>query len=77
MRGRMVLALTVALVDASRRPLIEGGRPAGSLGPTVRVGPSEDGPLGQMAAPMIPEVVLPVEDRRQLSGVPDRDPSLE
>jgi hypothetical protein len=62
----MVLALTVALLDASRRPLIEGGRSAGSLGPTVRVGPSKEELLGSVTA-NVPDVVLPVEDRPELA----------
>ena len=63
MRGRMVLALTVALLDATRRPLIEDGEIVGRIGPTVGIAPPEREAL--LVRQTIPEVSLPAEDRRE------------
>ncbi|HWA18191.1 MAG TPA: hypothetical protein VG757_04285 [Devosia sp.] len=72
MRGRMVLALTVALVEQARRPWIVDGQIVGMIGPRLRllapegaVADTEARIEGELVhAISVPEVVIPPEDRK-------------
>lgn len=74
MRGRMVLALTVALVEQARRPWVVDGQIVGMVGPRLRLMAPEAGrqlTLMEAALPMpseVPEVVIPPEDRKRPGG---------